>query len=113
MADWIAEEADLRMRHMRLVESFVAVNSTHIQEQPTAEKFAETTLLMFDMLSRIKDTKFPGRPRLGWKEAQITVGEPISVTEHWENLQGDRHAVRQAVSDLTKDLQVALEKLLG
>ncbi|MBH8555233.1 1-acyl-sn-glycerol-3-phosphate acyltransferase [Nostocaceae cyanobacterium CENA357] len=112
LADWIAEEADLRMRHMRLVESFVAVNSTHIQEQPTAEKFAETTLLMFDMLSRIQDTTFPGRPRLGWKEAQITVGEPISVTERWENLQGDRHAIRQAVSDLTKDLQVALEKLL-
>ncbi len=113
LADWIAEEADLRMRHMRLVESFVAVNSTYIQEQPTAERFAETTLLMFDMLSRIKDTTFPGRPRLGWKEAQITVGEPISVTERWENLSGDRHAVRQAVNILTKDLQVALEKLLG
>jgi 1-acyl-sn-glycerol-3-phosphate acyltransferase len=112
LADWIAEEADLRMRHMRLVESFVAVNSTYIQEQPTAEKFAETTLLMFDMLSRIKDTTFPGRPRLGWKEAQITIGEPISVTERWENLQSDRHALRQAVSDLTRDLQVALEKLL-
>ncbi len=112
LADWIAEEADLRMRHMRIVESFVAVTATYIQEQPTAERFAETALLVFDMLSRIQDTKLPGRPRLGLRQAQITVGEPISVTERFKNCQGDRQASKQAVSDLTKDLQTALEKMI-
>ncbi|MEH2264492.1 lysophospholipid acyltransferase family protein [Nostoc sp.] len=113
LADWIAEEADLRMRHMRMVESFVAVTATYIQEQPTAERFAETALLVFDMLSRIQDTTLPGRPRLGLRHAQITVGEPISVTERWSNSQGDRQASRKAVSDLTKDLQIALEKMIS
>ncbi|MEH1792352.1 lysophospholipid acyltransferase family protein [Nostoc sp.] len=113
LADWIAEEADLRMRHMRIVESFVAVTATYIQEQPTAERFAETALLVFDMLSRIQDTTLPGRPRLGLRQAQITVGEPISVTERWSNSQGDRQASRQGVSDLTKDLQIALEKMIS
>lgn len=113
LADWIAEEADLRMRHMRMVESFVAVTATYIQEQPTAERFAETALLVFDMLSRIQDTTLPGRPRLGLRQAQITVGEPISVTERWSNSQGDRQASKQAVSDLTKDLQIALEKMIS
>ncbi|MEH2174206.1 lysophospholipid acyltransferase family protein [Nostoc sp.] len=112
LADWIAEEADLRMRHMRIVESFVAVTATYIQEQPTAERFAETALLVFDMLSRIQDTTLPGRPRLGLRQAQITVGEPISVTERFQNCQGDRQASKQAVSDLTKDLQIALEKMI-
>ncbi|MEH1810650.1 lysophospholipid acyltransferase family protein [Nostoc sp.] len=112
LADWIAEEADLRMRHMRIVESFVAVTATYIQEQPTAERFAETALLVFDMLSRIQDTTLPGRPRLGLRQAQITVGEPISVTERFRNCQGDRQASKQAVSDLTKDLQIALEKMI-
>ncbi|MFN6463690.1 MAG: lysophospholipid acyltransferase family protein [Nostoc sp. DedVER02] len=112
LADWIAEEADLRMRHMRIVESFVAVTATYIQEQPTAERFAETALLVFDMLSRIQDTTLPGRPRLGLRQAQITVGEPISVTERWSNSQGDRQMSRQAVSNLTKDLQIALEKMI-
>lgn len=111
LADWIAEEADLRMRHMRLVESFVAVTATYIQEQPTSERFAETALLMFDMLSRIQDTTLPGRPRLGLRQAQITVGEPISVTERFGSSQG-RHAVKQAVSELTKDLQTALERMI-
>ncbi|MEH2078933.1 MAG: 1-acyl-sn-glycerol-3-phosphate acyltransferase [Nostoc sp.] len=112
LADWIAEEADLRMRHMRIVESFVAVTATYIQEQPTADRFAETALLVFDMLSRIQDTTLPGRPRLGLRQTQITVGEPISVTERFRNCQGDRQASRQAVSDLTQDLQIALEKMI-
>ncbi|OUL18929.1 glycerol acyltransferase [Nostoc sp. RF31YmG] len=113
LADWIAEEADLRMRHMRLVESFVAVTASYIQEQPTVERFAETTLLMFDMLSRISDRKTPARPRLGWRAARITVGEPISVTERWANSQSDRQASRQAASQLTQDLKIALEQLIG
>ncbi|MBE9051262.1 1-acyl-sn-glycerol-3-phosphate acyltransferase [Nostocales cyanobacterium LEGE 11386] len=112
LADWIAEEADLRMRHMRIVESFVAVTANYLQAQPTADRFAETALLMFDMLSRIQDTTLPGRPRLGLREAQITIGEPISVTERWANSQGDRHATRQATSDLTKDLQIVLQQMI-
>jgi 1-acyl-sn-glycerol-3-phosphate acyltransferase len=113
LADWIAQEADLRMRHMRLVESFVAVTASYVQEQPTVERLAETALLMFDMLSRIQDSTLPGRPRLGLRQAQITVGEPISVTERYDNSQGDRRAIRQAVTELTKDLQVALEKRIA
>ncbi|BAY07635.1 1-acyl-sn-glycerol-3-phosphate acyltransferase [Calothrix sp. NIES-2098] len=113
LADWIAQEGDLRMRHMRLVESFVAVTASYIQEQPTAERCAEITLLMFDMLSRISDRKTPARPRLGWRTAQINVGEPISVTERWANSQGDRQASRNATSQLTRDLKNALEQLIA
>ncbi|WP_026100368.1 lysophospholipid acyltransferase family protein [Fortiea contorta] len=113
LADWVAQEADLRMRHMRLVESFVAVTIDYIQEKPTVERFAETTLLIFDMMSRVGGGILPARPHLGWREAQITVGEPISVNERWSNYQAGRQAARQAVNDLTQDLQVALEKLIG
>ncbi|MBD2568412.1 lysophospholipid acyltransferase family protein [Anabaena lutea] len=112
LADWVAEEADLRMQHMRIAESFVAVTANYIQENPTAERFAETALLMFDMLSRIKDSTLPGRPRLGLKQAMITVGEPISVSERWESCQGNKQELRKGVSDLTKDLQVMLEELI-
>ncbi|WP_016950335.1 1-acyl-sn-glycerol-3-phosphate acyltransferase [Anabaena sp. PCC 7108] len=112
LADWVAEEADLRMQHMRIAESFVAVTANYIQENPTAERFAETALLMFDMLSRIKDSTLPGRPSLGLKQAMITVGEPIAVSERWENCQDNKQALRKGVSDLTKDLQVMLEELI-
>lgn len=113
LADWVATEADLRMRHMRLVESFVAVTGNYIKQKPSFERFAEITLLIFDAIARIKsNTKTPRRPRLGWRQAQITVGEPISVTERWPVYQTDRHSARQAVIDLTQDLHNALQKFI-
>jgi 1-acyl-sn-glycerol-3-phosphate acyltransferase len=112
LADWVAQEADLKMQHMRIAESFVAVTADYILEKPTPERFAETILLMFDMLSRIKDSTLPGRPRLGWKQVMISVGEAISINERWENCQGNKQALRKGVSDLTQDLQMSLEGLI-
>ncbi|MEY3402226.1 MAG: hypothetical protein RLZZ86_1841 [Cyanobacteriota bacterium] len=112
LADWVAQEADLKMQHMRIAESFVAVTANYILEKPTPERFAETILLMFDMLSRIKDSTLPGRPRLGWKQAMISVGEAININERWENCQGNKQALRKGVSDLTQDLQTILEGLI-
>ncbi|WP_414575235.1 1-acyl-sn-glycerol-3-phosphate acyltransferase [Anabaena sp. CCY 9402-a] len=112
LADWVAQEADLRVQHMRLVETFVAVQANYLQEQPTADRLAETALLMFDMLSRIQSSTLPGRSRLGLRQATLKVGEPISVTQRWEKVQHDRQAAKRAVSDLTQDLQLALEHLI-
>ncbi len=108
LADWVAVEADLRMRHMRIVESFVAVTGTYVKDKPTVERFAEMGMLMYDMMSRIQDRKLPGRPRLGWRQSLVTVGEPISMTQQWEMYQKDRQATRQAV---TQDLYQALQRM--
>ena len=113
LADWIAEEASLRVLHMRLAESFVAVTGTYVQEKPSFERFAETSLILFDLIARIKGEKNPRRPRLGWRQARLSVGEPISVTERWSSYQTNRQAARQAVNNLTQDLQLALEKMIS
>jgi hypothetical protein len=112
LADWIAQEADLKMQHMRIAESFVAVTANYILEKPTPERFAETILLIFDMLSRIQNSTLPGRPRLGLKQAMISVGKPINVNEKWENYQGNKQALRTGVSELTQDLHKMLEELI-
>lgn len=106
LADRIAEEAALRMWHMRLVESFVAVTGSYVLEKPTVERFAETTLLLWDMLTRIKGGNPFGRPRLGKQKVKITLGEPISVSSQWDAYQSSR---RKAVADLTQNLQNALQ----
>jgi 1-acyl-sn-glycerol-3-phosphate acyltransferase len=112
LADWIAAEASLRMLHMRLVESFVAVTGIYIQEKPCFERFAETSLILFDAIARIKGTKNPCRPRLGWRKSRITIGEPISVNQRAIAYQQNRQGAKQAVAQLTQDLQVALEKMI-
>lgn len=111
LADWVAEEAELRLKHMRLVESFVAVTGSYIKEKPTAERFAETSLILFDLLARIKGKKIPRRLRLGKRRVQVTVGEPISVTDRWESYCQNRQAARQAIASLTEDLYCALQKI--
>lgn len=112
LADRIAEEADLRLWHMRLVESFVAVTGKYVQEKPTVERFAETTLLMWDMMTRIKGDSPFNRPSLGKQWAKVTIGQPISVSERWDAYQGNRRAAKQAIADLTQDMQTAMERMI-
>ncbi|WP_013325002.1 glycerol acyltransferase [Gloeothece verrucosa] len=112
LADWVAEEAELRLKHMRLVESFVAVTGSYVKEKPTAERFAETTLIIFDLMARIKGVKMPRRPCLGKRRVKITIGEPISVSERWESYSQSRKMAKQAITHLTTDLQKALEELV-
>jgi hypothetical protein len=109
LADRIAEEANLRLWHMRLVESFVSVTGQYVMEKPTGDRFAEILLIFWDMVTRIKGgVPFP-RPKLGEQGVKITIGEPISVSDRWQDYKASR---RQAVADLTQDLQTALEGMI-
>lgn len=112
LANRIAEEANLRMWHMRLVESFVEVTGDYVLKKHTVERFAETTLLLWDMMTRIKGGNPFARPRLGKQRVQMTVGEPISVSARWETYQANRRSAKQSITDLTRDLQTALEKMI-
>ena len=109
LADRVAEEADLRMWHMRMVESFVAVTGHYVEEKPTVERFADTILLIWDLVARIKGRTSFFRPRLGQQRAQMTIGEPISVTTRSPQYKANR---RQAVANLTQELQHNLEKMI-
>jgi hypothetical protein len=115
LADWIAQEASLRMLHMRLVESFVAVTGNYIEAQLSFERLVETTLILFDAIARIKNQncKIPRRPSLGWRQARITIGTPISVTNRWSMYTENRSAAKQAVADLTQDLHRVLEQMIS
>ena len=112
LREQIAVEADLRTLHMRLVESFVAVTGTYIKEKPSFERFAETSLILFDAVARIKGNKNPSRPRLGWRSSTVTVGTPINISDRLSQYQSSRKAAKQSVNQLTQDLQKALENMI-
>jgi hypothetical protein len=109
LADRIAEEAELRIWHMRLVETFVAVTGRYVSEKPTVDRFAETVLLTRDMIARLEGKNPFPRPQLGPQKAILTVGDPISVSDRWPEYKQNR---RQAVDTLTQNLQAALENLI-
>ena len=113
LADWIAEAATLHLRHMRLVESFVAVSGHYVRDNPSFERFAETTLILFDLVERVKGTKIPRRPQLGRRHAIIAIGEPMDISQRWPDYSQSRRAAKTAVDTLTQDLQQALEQLIA
>jgi hypothetical protein len=109
LADWVAQEASLRIIHMRLAESFVAVSGGYVAEKPSFERFAETSLIMFDALARLRGDQLPQRPRLGLRQARLTICEPISISDRWQDYRTSRLAAKQAIVDLTTDIRQALE----
>lgn len=109
LANRVAEEANFRIWHMRIVETFVAVTGQYVREKMTAERFAETTLLLWDVMTRIQGGNPWERPKLGRQRVQMTIGEPISVSQRWDKYQKSR---KNAATELTQDLQTALEGLI-
>jgi 1-acyl-sn-glycerol-3-phosphate acyltransferase len=108
LADRVAEEANLRMWHMRLVESFVAVTGCYVKEHPSADRFAETTLLLRDMVAKIKGEPLK-HAQLGKQRAIVTVGKPIDVGSRLLDYKASR---RRAITALTEDLQHEMAALI-
>lgn len=107
LADLVASEAELRLWHMRLVENFVSVTGQYVAEKPTVERFADTILLLWKMIARLKGESNTKLPYLGKKTVQLTAMPPFLIQEYWSTYKTNR---RQAVENLTQDLQKALEK---
>jgi 1-acyl-sn-glycerol-3-phosphate acyltransferase len=113
LADRVAMESQLFLWHMRLVESFVSVTGHYVREKPTAERFAEVLLITWETIGRIQgDRNSMQRPRLGKQSALVTVGEAIIVNDRFNDYQVNRRSAKQAVENLTQDLQVALEGMI-
>ncbi|MBD2592724.1 1-acyl-sn-glycerol-3-phosphate acyltransferase [Nostoc spongiaeforme FACHB-130] len=112
LGDRVAEEATARMWHMRLVESFVAVSGNYIKEKPSVERFAETTLILSQMIAKIQGEKSFQRPQLGKQKVKINIGQPLSISEHYSAYKESRAGAKQAVSDFTNDLQQAMQSLI-
>jgi hypothetical protein len=110
LGNWLATEASLYMNHIRIVEKFYAVTGKYVRENPTAERFAETLLLITRLIYLIKGEGKNPLPILGKKQVKMTIGEPLSVSERWNDYQSSR---RQGVENLTQDLQFSLESLIS
>ena len=107
LADLVASEAELRLWHMRLVENFVSVTGHYVAEKPTVERFADTILLLWKMIARLKGESNAKPPYLGKKTAKLIAMPPFWIKDYWSEYQTNR---RQAVENLTQDLQQSLAK---
>ena len=107
LANLVASEAELRLWHMRLVETFVSVTGYYVAENYTVERLADTVLLLWKMVTKLKGDSNAKPPYLGKKWVQLTAMPSLPIADYWQQYQQNR---RQAVTHLTKDIQQALEK---
>jgi 1-acyl-sn-glycerol-3-phosphate acyltransferase len=109
LASRLAEQTAQQLWHMRLVESFVAVSGSYVKDDPSQERFADSLLILWDTLCRIRGGNPERRPRLGARRAQIRIGEAMEIGPRLAAYRTDR---RGAVASLTADLQRELEGLI-
>ncbi|RUT02013.1 glycerol acyltransferase [Dulcicalothrix desertica PCC 7102] len=109
IANHIVEMTNIHLWHMRLAESFWGLLTDYVQEKPTFERFAESTLLLWNVVNNLKGGKAK-QPYLGQRWVEITIGEEISVCQRWDEYCSNR---RQAVNNLTQYLQKALESIIS
>ena len=107
LADLVASEAELRLWHMRLVETFVSVTGHYVAENYTVERLADTVLLLWKMVAKLKGESNIKPPYLGKKWVQLTAMSSLHIADYWEQYQNKR---RQGVASLTQDLQKSLEE---
>jgi hypothetical protein len=109
LADRIATGADLRMWHMRILENLRAITDSYVKDRPTIDRFAEVTLLLWDLIAQIKAEQPSNRPILGKRRVQMTIGNPIPLSDYWDRYKINANEARQATIDLTQELQTAME----
>ncbi|MEO0375205.1 MAG: 1-acyl-sn-glycerol-3-phosphate acyltransferase [Cyanobacteria bacterium P01_A01_bin.17] len=112
LADWTAEEASLKLNHMRIVERLSSVSGHYILQKPSIDRFAETILIVWKIVEHLKGGDPHSPPDLGLKSLRITVGQPLSVTERFPTYQKDRLHARKEVEALTRELQTSLEEMI-
>jgi hypothetical protein len=112
MADWMAEDASLALWHMRLAERLTVITGNYIIQKPSADRFAEMLVIMWRITTWLEGKKPEQSPNLGLKRLRITIGEPLSVTQRWPQYQENRRSARDAVRQLTEDLQTAMVQMV-
>ncbi len=110
LADRIAQESALRLWHMQLVERLTSVTADYVREKPTADRFAETTLILWSVVTHLQGKT--QAVNLGERWVSIRVGEPIRMNEYWDTYRSSRKAAREVVQAVSDTLAQRLKGLI-
>ena len=98
LADRIAAESWLRLRHMELVDVLEYLRADYLQPDSGIDRFVETVLNLWDVANRLEGGNISGHINPFSKTARIVVNEPIQVSEYLDSYKENR---RRAVGDVT------------
>lgn len=111
-ANQVAKEANTSHWHLRIAESLTSISGNYVKSHPSPTRFAETLLLIWRSLSRVKNQPFGKSPYLGDRSCLLSIGAPIVVSDYFPKYQSSRANAKACVASLTAELQTALEQLI-
>jgi hypothetical protein len=109
LADRVAAESFLQLRHMELVDAIGYWRADYVSESSDFDRLCEYATNLYDYVARLKGGNISTRSNLFLKDVEATVGEPINVSRRWQEYQANR---KRAVQDLTADISRAFEALI-
>lgn len=101
MADRVAQEAWLCLRHMELVDVLEYIRVDYVQPASSFDRFVEAVTNLRDVVNRLKGGNVSGRVNPFRKTARIVVNEPVRISQRWEQYGRNR---RRAVDSLTHEI---------
>jgi len=101
LADRVAIEAWLCLRHMELVDVLEYLRTDYLQPDSGIDRFVEFITNLWDVANRLEGGNISGRINSFRKTVRIIVNEPLRVSPYWVSYRTNR---RRAVADLTAAL---------
>lgn len=97
LADRLARETSLTMRHLQLADIMVYLSELAIPDDAGVDELAEAASNLAGMLARLEGGDISATPRIGSRTVSFRIGRPLSVSERWESYLRNRPAAVEEV----------------
>ena len=101
LAERVAAEAWLRLRHMELADVLEYVRLDYLSPDSGIDRYVESVTTLWDVVNRLEGGNVSGRGTPFPRSARIEIGEPIPVARYQEAYRANR---RRGVSELTGEI---------
>ena len=110
LADRLAVETWMCNRHVELVDVLEYLRADYLSPDSGLDRFVETITNLWDVVNRLQGGNVSGRINPFFKTARIVVGEPITVSRHWDLYKENRRrAVRTLTGEIFESLRAVAE----
>jgi 1-acyl-sn-glycerol-3-phosphate acyltransferase len=101
LAERVAAEAWLRLRHMELADVMEYVRLDYLSPDSGIDRYVETVTTVWDLVNRLKGGNISGRGTPFSCSARIEIGESIPVAKYQDAYRANR---RRGVTELTEEI---------
>ncbi len=101
LAERVAAEAWLRLRHMELADVLEYVRLDYLSPDSGIDRYVESVTTLWDVVNRLEGGNISGRGTPFARSARIEIGEPIPVARYEEAYRANR---RRGVAEMTEDI---------